>query len=91
MVLDVVCMGCEVYVWVKMMWMLKLTSEGEAKDETLMMFGFGVDGGFVSESDKYDVDMMYVLVIVFDFDDVLCVLFLEGLLETFREACEKIA
>jgi len=89
--LDAARTGCEVYVRVKTTRTLKPTSEGEAKDETPTTLGFGVDGGFASESDKYDVDTTYALVIAPDFDDVSRALPLEGLPETLREACEKIA
>jgi len=85
--------GCETYVCARTTRTPKKRANGEdgAANETPTTLGFGVDGGFASEEDKYDVHTTYSLVFASDFDDVSRVLPIEGLAEPLRETCEKIA
>ena len=81
--------GCETYVCVRTTRTPKKRANGEggAANETPTTLGFGVDGGFASEEDNYDVHTTYSLVFASDFDDVSRVLPIEG----WRNRCERRA
>ena len=84
--------GCGAYVRVKTTRTAREGGTGgEAAAETPTTLGFGVDGGFASESDRFEEQTTYSLVLAPDFDDVSRELPLDGLPEALRAACEKIA
>jgi ubiquitin carboxyl-terminal hydrolase 5/13 len=88
--LDSARTGCQVYVRVRTVRTPKEKNEADA-DATPTTLGFGVDGGFASEEDKFESTTTYSLVLAPNFDDASRVLPMEGLPEALREACEAVA
>ena len=86
--LDSARTGCGAYVRVKTTRARRAEVEASETPTTL---GFGVDGGFASESDVWEETTTYSLVLAPDFDDVSRELPLEGLPEALSAACERIA
>ena len=83
---------CALYVHVKTTRVKKETSaDADANaDATPSTLGFGVDGGFASEEDRYESTTVYSLVLAPDFDDTSRVLPIEGVPENLRALCEAV-
>ena len=83
---------CALYVHVKTTRAKKArAAEAENADATPSTLGFGVDGGFASEDDQYEITTVYSLVLAPAFDDTSRVLPIEGVPENLRALCEAVS